>query len=270
MAKVVTDVPEEPSSKSKPVLVTDADLEPDPPSHRGREKERELQRENLQKLLNVVSNKDFWVLVRGWTDPKKRVARVTSEQLRDVFQTRLNPPEMLPPEFNRDERERHKHLADLLPARTVDTTPNQTFSRPFTIEDIEEVKCHIRKHNIKSAPGMDRVSYRKILEIPNDILVQLFQASCCLLKVLTLLIDKRLQEWAEFKHLVPNSQNGFRKYFRTNNNPFILRCAIEKAWSQGKPLYVAFVDLKNAFPSTDLPTLWAKLFRAGVCGPLFD
>jgi hypothetical protein len=62
--------------------------------------------------------------------------------------------------------------------------------------------------------------------------------------MLALLIDTRLQDWAEYKQLIPNSQNGFRKSFRTNNNPFILRYAIEKAWSQGKPLYVAFVDLE--------------------------
>lgn len=35
-------------------------------------------------------------------------------------------------------------------------------------------------------------------------------------------------------------------------------------------LYVAFIDLKNAFPSTHLPTLWSKLFRSGVSGPFFD
>ncbi|KAJ7168127.1 hypothetical protein C8R43DRAFT_861291, partial [Mycena crocata] len=123
----------------------------DAPSHRGRAKERELQRENLQTLLNVTSNKDFWVLVRGWTDPKKRAARVSAEQLRKVFETRLNPPEELPPEFDREERERHQRLANAIPSWTSDTTPQKTFSRPFTITDIEEVKLHIRKHNIKSA-----------------------------------------------------------------------------------------------------------------------
>jgi len=45
---------------------------------------------------------------------------------------------------------------------------------------------------------------------------------------------------------------------------------VDKARSEGKPLYVAFVDLKNAFPSTDLPTLWVKLYQAGLAGPLFD
>ncbi|KAK7042220.1 ribonuclease H1 [Favolaschia claudopus] len=176
-AKVFTTVPEESPPKRKLVDVTDADLDPDPPAHRGRAAERALQRENLQTLLNVTSNKEFWNLVRGWTDPKQRTAQVSAEELREVFESRLNPPQIVPEEFDKDERERHQNLCDMLPSSTPDTTPHRTFSRPFTIEDIEEVKLHIRKHNIRSAPGIDRVSYRKILQIPNDILVELFQAS---------------------------------------------------------------------------------------------
>jgi hypothetical protein len=35
-------------------------------------------------------------------------------------------------------------------------------------------------------------------------------------------------------------------------------------------LFVAFVDISNAFPSTDHPTLWLKLHHMGVSGKLFD
>lgn len=38
---------------------------------------------------------------------------------------------------------------------------------------------------------------------------------------------------------------GFRAHFRTNNNAFILRAAIEKAAANGQTLYAAFVDLSN-------------------------
>jgi hypothetical protein len=93
---------------------------------------------------------------------------------------------------------------------------------------------------------------------------------CCLLKFLTLLIDRRLRAWAEENKVLPDSQNGFREGYRTHNNSFILRTAVEKARSEGKVLYVVFIDLRNAFPSTHLPTLWLKLFRSGVLGPLFD
>ena len=91
-----------------------------------------------------------------------------------------------------------------------------------------------------------------------------------LLKMLTLLIDRRIREWADAMDLIPDTQNGFREGARTNNNAFVLRAAIEKARSEGKTLYVAFVDLTNAFPSVDQPTLWRKLSAMGVSGPLVD
>ncbi|KAF5375862.1 hypothetical protein D9615_008181 [Tricholomella constricta] len=103
---------------------------------------------------------------------------------------------------------------------------------------------------------------------PND--YRLVGLESCLLKLLTLLVDKRLREWAEHEDVLPDTQNGFRPHHRTNNNSFILRCAIERAHAQRKPLYVAFIDLENAFPSTDLPLLWTKLYRRGVSGPWFD
>lgn len=93
---------------------------------------------------------------------------------------------------------------------------------------------------------------------------------CVLLKMLTLLIDKRVRAWAEARKLLPPTQNGFRPGFRTNNNAFILRCAAERAAADGKPLFVASVDLTNAFPSVDRPLLWLKLKSMGMSGPVFD
>lgn len=51
---------------------------------------------------------------------------------------------------------------------------------------------------------------------------------------------------------------------------FILRSAIDHFRAEQKVLYVAFVDLTNAFPSTDQPTLWAKMSQFGAAGPLVD
>jgi hypothetical protein len=37
---------------------------------------------------------------------------------------------------------------------------------------------------------------------------------------------------------IPDYQNGFREGYRTNNNPFILRCVKEWARANGLTLYV--------------------------------
>ena len=88
--------------------------------------------------------------------------------------------------------------------------------------------------------------------------------------MLTLLIAKHICDWVEDNNMLPPSQNGFRQGYKTNNNAFILRCAIDKACSLGITLYVAFVDCSNAFPWTDHAKLWLKLYHNGAGGPLFD
>ena len=92
----------------------------------------------------------------------------------------------------------------------------------------------------------------------------------CLLKMLTMLIEMRLTTWADWAQVLPDSQNGFWKGYQTNNNGFVLRCAIDRARAEGKALFVAFIDLKDAFPSTNVLTLWSKLYRLGVAALIFD
>ncbi|KAJ7835709.1 hypothetical protein B0H13DRAFT_1913466 [Mycena leptocephala] len=83
--KVSTALREVPEAKEHELLKIDVEdvIDPDG-THRGRRRERELMHENLMKLLACrgKSGKDFWKLVRGWTDEKPVKPRVTLEQLR--------------------------------------------------------------------------------------------------------------------------------------------------------------------------------------------
>ena len=276
-------------------------------AHRGRARDREVQAENLNKLLNAQSGREWWDLICDWTDLKKRQPCISILQLRDKFCQRMNPASDPPVWFDCDVRRLRDLLSGAIPPVTVDRTPQQFFSRPFCLEDVEWAKNHLLRRHTKAAPGLDKVSYQTVVDIPNEVLLTLFNGcigsldapqdwfttvlvgvlklgkpetspgsyrlvglECCLLKVLTLLIDRRLRSWAEANGILPDSQNGFRETYRTHNNSFVLRMAIEKARSMGRSLYVAFIDLKNAFPSTDLPTLWSRLFSQVVSGPLFD
>src|SRR5690606_13425023 len=73
---------------------------------------------------------------------------------------------------------------------------------------------------------------------------------CCLLKMMALLIDRRFRNWMDSKHILPDSQNGFREGYRTTNCAFILRCAIDNAAGEKLGLAILFVDLQNTFPSS--------------------
>ncbi|KAF5382677.1 hypothetical protein D9615_003053 [Tricholomella constricta] len=293
-------------------------------SHRGRKKERDAKMLNLRHLKACQTPRQFWNLIREWTDPKPRppqvitstcqahiitytARQVTAQQLYHIFRGRLNPSQTPSTTFDPDAYATARVFNDIIPSITADRTVHAFFSRPFSASELQRAKRKLAKHPPRSACGADGVSYTTIGLIPNETLLPLLQTcidtrrtpgpwlytvlvgilkrrgrpqnpkdyrliglESCMLKLLTLLIDERLREWAESANVLPDSQNGFRPKYRTNNNSFILRCAIERARASGKDLYIAFVDLENAFPSTDLSILWTKLYSAGVSGPLFD
>lgn len=163
------------------------------------------------------------------------------------------------------------------------------------------------RRDVSGASGWDRTTYALFLRIPNDRLCRLFNCcielrgaprlwlitvlieilkvgkdarfassyrliglESCILKMLTLLIDERLQEWMEWLVIIPETQNGFRKGYDALNNPWILQRAIQMATAEKKTLYVVFRNLTNAFPWTNHGVLWSGLYRKGAGGPIFD
>ncbi|KAJ7261384.1 hypothetical protein B0H12DRAFT_1013544, partial [Mycena haematopus] len=231
---------------------------------------------NRKKILEAPTRGAFWKEIKRLADPKPAPISVTADELKDVFEKRLNPPVVLPPQFDSAQHKINQVLATLLPEKTEDSTQEGFFSRKWTEDDMGRLKDHIRKHSLDSTAGEDNTSYVDLLEIPNEDLAylanhyRLIGLESCFLKGLTMLIHWRIADWAQARGLIPPWQNGFRAGYRTNNNPFILRCAKEWARAHGYTLYVAAVDASNAFPSTDQPTLWLKLFRLGMGGAIFD
>lgn len=215
--------------------------------------------------MNAETPREWWEIIRGFTDSRPRDARVTAEQLRSVFHVRLNPPAAMLEHFDADLKRLRDIMSDSIPTRTTDHTPEQFFSRPFEMADIEKMKRKIKDRSSKRAHGIDHVSYKKIVSIPNEALLKLFNycvaehsvpedwfttilvgilkmgkpgddpdsyclvgLECCLLKCLTLLIDMRIRAWADTYKIIPDSQNGFREKYRTHNNSFIRAQSTER------------------------------------------
>ncbi|KAF5374622.1 hypothetical protein D9615_008976 [Tricholomella constricta] len=308
LPKVTTPLPVTPPlPPSKQICFPALHVDFDDESHRGRHREREAKMVNLRRLKACPTSRQFWNLIREWTDPKSRPPQVTAQQLHTVFRARINPPPVPSSTFDADAYAQTLAFYRFIPPTTLDRTPEGFFSLPISLGELQWAQRKLARDNLRSACGADNVSYTTIARIPNGDLLSLLQhcidlrrapgpwlytvlvgvlkrrrnpanpndyrligLESCMLKLLTLLIDKRLRDWAEAYHILPDTQNGFRPHYRTNNNSFILRCAIERARASGKSVYIAFIDLENAFPSTDIPLLWTKLYRKGVAGPIFD
>ncbi|KAJ7253308.1 hypothetical protein B0H12DRAFT_1017572, partial [Mycena haematopus] len=263
----------------------------DAEDHRGRERVRQLQKSLRDKIFECKDAGAFWRVLRGWTDPRRKPIQVTLEELTDEFKKRMNEPEVTPPTFNKEQLRTSAELFKDMPRVNDDVSPRKSFSRRLTLADIEWGKRHIMTH-LSTASGIDDFSYGDIMEIPNENLRALLQAiidkkifpskwlaalsyrlvvlECCLLKFLTLLIDRRVKEYASEAKLIPETQNGFMATYRTNNNPFLLCVMSDRAAAEGKVMYVAVVDLKNAFPAVNRNVLFLTLNSMGVAGDMID
>lgn len=155
--------------------------------------------------------------------PPSRARGYAQPITQESFKALLDPPDEIPDHFDADLRETITGLADTIPLRTQDRTPQGFVSRRITVDNIKRIKVKLRKKSFRGAQGIDAVSY---FEIPNDVLVDLFHAcidkcdaqqqwlvtilisilkqgravdnpesyrleglECCLLKILTLLFD---------------------------------------------------------------------------------
>ena len=56
---------------------------------------------------------------------------------------------------------------------------------------------------------------------------RLIALECCMLKMLTLIIGRRIREDATDIGAIPTTQNGFQDGLRTNDNVFVLLCLID-------------------------------------------
>ncbi|KAJ7438123.1 hypothetical protein B0H11DRAFT_1935475 [Mycena galericulata] len=122
LPKVVTKLSAADASKPKTVLEITADqldIGHDPESHRNRAKVRKIQAENLHRLLNAETPREWWQIIRSFTDTKPRDAQVTAEQLRDVFKIRLNPPADEAQTSGSELKERPRRGSRLIPQNCV-------------------------------------------------------------------------------------------------------------------------------------------------------
>jgi hypothetical protein len=122
----------------------------------------------VKKIMEAPSRAIFWKEINRLADPKPAPISVTAEELKDVFEKRLNTPAVLPPQFDSAQHKINKVLATLLPEKTEDSTPEGFFTQAWSEEDMGRLKDHIRKHSLDRTPGEDTASYVDLLEIPNE------------------------------------------------------------------------------------------------------
>ncbi|KAJ6572402.1 hypothetical protein DFH09DRAFT_1312696 [Mycena vulgaris] len=172
----------------------------------------------------------------------------------------------------------------MIPDSTQDSSPEGFFFSEWTEDDAAWLNDHIRKHSLARASGEDAVLYAEIIDIPNDVLVllcnecirkkgwaynsehyRIIALESCILKVLTLLIHKRITDWAKVHGHIPDYQNGFREGYGTKMRTTLLSSLIYlvRAWTITMPAHLAAIS-----PSLKDTALGAQAVPSGR-GDLF-
>jgi hypothetical protein len=85
-------------------------------------------------------------------------------------------------------------------------------------------------------------------------------------KVYGLVLNNRLNNWAESSDVRRPSQAGFRPAYNTHMNTFVLLNIIDKYKHLKQPLFCCFIDLHKAYDSVVRSQAWQRLYDVGVRG----
>ena len=186
-----------------------------------------------------------------------------------------------------------------------DTTPTDLLEVPITSQ---EVLTTLRRTNLNSAPGPDRLPYaawKRLEPIPN--IVTSILNTCrinakippswkgsntilihkgdsvnhldnwrpialqnTLYKVYASIIARRLSTWAISNNIVSPSQKGFLPVEGCLEHGFVLKSVLQDSRRNKREACIAWLDLKDAFGSVPHPVLLETLRLAGLQGSTLD
>ena len=89
-------------------------------------------------------------------------------------------------------------------------------------------------------------------------------------KLFNYVLNNRLCTYLDDNDILCPEQSGFRKKHRTTDHMFILKNIMNKYKHDNKPLYIAFVDFKQAFDTISHKYLLYKLLKNGVSSKLYN
>jgi hypothetical protein len=105
-------------------------------------------------------------------------------------------------------------------------------------------------------------------ELPDD--HRGIAVSTCLSKLYSLVINNRMDKWAEGGGLRAAGQAGFRHGRGGSDDAFVLTAMYDKYKAMGRPVYTAFIDFRKAYDSIFRNILWESLRSMGLHGRMLE
>ena len=93
---------------------------------------------------------------------------------------------------------------------------------------------------------------------------------CCVAKVYSSILNRRLQIYLENNNILVDEQNGFRASRSCIDHIFVLVTVLRNRKQLGKDTFLAFIDYKKAFDSVERNLLLYKLAKTGINGRMYQ
>ena len=93
---------------------------------------------------------------------------------------------------------------------------------------------------------------------------------CCVAKIYSSILTRRLQLYLEKNSILVEEQNGFRATRSCIDHIFVLCTILRNRKSLGLSTFLSYVDFKKAFDSVDRSMLLYKLSQIGVKGKFYS
>ena len=93
---------------------------------------------------------------------------------------------------------------------------------------------------------------------------------CCVAKVYSSILNRRVQTYLETNEILVKEQNGFRATRSCIDHIFVLVTVLRNRKEMGQDTFLAFVDYKKAFDSVERNCLLFKLAKIGINGRMYN
>ena len=92
---------------------------------------------------------------------------------------------------------------------------------------------------------------------------------CCVAKIYSKILNKRIQIFLEKNNILVDEQNGFRACRSCIDHIFVLCTVLRNRKLQGKDTFICYIDYKKAFDSVERNLLLFKLSQIGITGNMY-
>ena len=93
---------------------------------------------------------------------------------------------------------------------------------------------------------------------------------CCVTKIYTSILNKRIQTFLEVSEVLVDEQNGFRAGRSCTDHLYVLVTILRNRKEMGKDTFMTFIDFKKAFDMLDRNMLLYKLTAIGIRGRMYS